>query len=173
MASPRRALRAALYVLGVFSLVSLCGSLTPREHIAMQTVELPAPPAEVYAAVRDFEAAPTWRTGLDRVEVLPDRNDRVVYREIGDDGAITFQVTDDRPNQRLVTEIADVGLAFSGHWVFQFAEAEGGGTRLTLTEVGDVPNPVLRFLANTTFGFEGGIEQYLADLRTHLSKRGA
>ncbi|HEY8375856.1 MAG TPA: hypothetical protein VIK91_05165, partial [Nannocystis sp.] len=66
----------------------------------------------------------------------------------------------------------DIHLPYSGRWVFQFAPTESGGTRLTLTEVGDVTNPVLR-LFGTAVGFEGSIKEYLADLRAHLSKRGA
>jgi uncharacterized protein YndB with AHSA1/START domain len=167
---PRRALRVVLWLLGVFVLVTTCGSFMPREHIAMESVVLPVAPEVVYAAVRDVESAASWRSDLERVEILPDRNDRRVYREIGDDGVTMFEVTEDVPNERFTTEIADVGRSFSGHWVFQFAPAEGGGTRLTLTEVGDVPNPALRFLAGAIFGWEGSLRRYLGDLQAHLGK---
>lgn len=171
MVMPRRALRVVLWLLGVFVLITTLGAMcTPRQHIAMESVVLPVAPEVVYAAVRDIESAPSWRSDLQRVEVLPDRGDNRVYREIGDDGATTFEVTEDRPNERLTTQIADVGRAFSGRWVFQFAPAEGGGTRLTLTEIGDVPNPALRFLASTIFGWEGSMRQYLGDLQAHLAK---
>lgn len=169
MAMPRRALRVVLWLLGVCVLVTTGGLFMPRQHIAMESVIVPAAPAVVYAAVRDVESAPAWRSDLDRVELLPERNEHRVYREIGDDGANTFEVTEDLPNERLVTEIADPGRSFTGHWVFQFAPAEGG-TRVTLTEVGDVPNPALRFLAGTIFGFEGSIRRYLGDLQAHLGK---
>jgi uncharacterized membrane protein len=170
MAMPRRVLRVVLWLLGVCVLVTTGGLFMPRQHIAMESVVLPVAPEVVYAAVRDIESAPSWRSDLQRVELLPDRGDNRVYREIGDDGATTFEVTEDRPNERLTTQIADVGRAFSGRWVFQFAPAEGGGTRLTLTEVGDVPNPVLRFFAATLFGWEGSTKRYLADLQAHLAK---
>ncbi|MFY0535315.1 hypothetical protein [Nannocystis pusilla] len=41
---PRRALRVVLWLLGVFVIVITCGSNMPREHIAMETVVLPAAP---------------------------------------------------------------------------------------------------------------------------------
>lgn len=170
MARPRRALRVALYALGACTVVSVWGAHMPREHIAMQTIELPVPPAEVYAVVRDVEATPSWRTGVEKVEFLPDRGDRKIYRETGDDGTITFEIAEDRPNERFVTAIADIDRAYSGRWVFQFAPAEGGGTRLTITEVGDVTNPVLRFFAGTFFGYEGAIRQYIRDLEGHLPR---
>ncbi|MDC0717221.1 SRPBCC family protein [Nannocystis bainbridge] len=166
----RRALTVVLCVLGVLVLVPFCGSFTPREHIAMETVVLPAAPAVVYAAVRDIESQPSWRSDLQRVELLPDQGDNRVYREIGDDGVNTFEVAEDIADERISIVIADVGRAFSGRWIFQFAPAEGGGTRLTLTEVGDVPNPALRFVVGTLFGFEGATRRYLGDLESHLRK---
>ncbi|WAS92344.1 type II toxin-antitoxin system RatA family toxin [Nannocystis punicea] len=168
---PRRVLRVVLWLLGVFVFIYTCGLFMPREHLAMETVVLPAAPEAVYAAVRDVESQPSWRSDLQRVELLPDKNDRRVYREIGDDGATTFEVTEDVPNERLVTQMVDPGRSFTGHWVFQFAPAEGGGTRLTLTEVGDVPNPALRFLAGALFGWEGSTRRYLADLQGHLGNK--
>lgn len=173
MAKPRRAVRGALYFLGVFTVITTCGSMTPRQHIAMESAELGAAPGVVYATIRDVAAAPAWRSDLDRVEIVPDAGDRQLYREIGDDGATTFEITEDIPNERLVTEIADPGRVFTGRWVFQLAPTEAGGTRLTVTEVGDVPNPVLRLLASTLFGFDGAIRQYLGDLQTHLGRAGA
>jgi uncharacterized protein YndB with AHSA1/START domain len=170
---PPRALRVArvaLAFLGVFAFIFMCGSSMPRQHIAMETVNLAAAPEVVYKAVRDLETAATWRSDLQRVEIVETKGDRVVYREIGDGGVTTFQLTEDVPNERLVTEITDIGKAFSGRWVFQFAPAEGGGTRLTITEVGDVTNPVLRFFAGTFFGYEGAIRQYIRDLEGHLPR---
>lgn len=173
MAKPRRVLRGALYLLGIFTVLAAFGATTPRQHVAMEIAELGAAPEVVYAAVRDVAAAPAWRSDLDRVEILPDSGERPVYREIGDDGATTYEITEDIPNERLVTEIAEPGRSFTGRWVFQFAAREDGGTRLTVTEVGDVPNPVLRFFASTIFGFDAGIRQYIGDLRTHLDRAGA
>ncbi|PCC72470.1 Polyketide cyclase / dehydrase and lipid transport [Nannocystis exedens] len=167
---PRRVLRVVFWLLGVFVLITVGGLFMPRQHIAMESVVLPAAPEVVYAAVRDVESQPSWRSDLKRVELLPDKGDRRVYREIGDDGVNTFEITEDVPNERFVSEMADPGRSFAGHWVFQFAPAEGGGTRLTLTEVGDVPNPALRFLAGAIFGWEGATKQYLADLQAHLAK---
>lgn len=170
MAMPRWVLRVVLGLLGLLAFGAFCGSHMPREHIAMESVVLPVAPEVVYNAVRDIESAPAWRSDLERVEVLPDHGDRRVYREIGDDGATVFEITEDVPNERITTEIADVGRSFAGRWVFQFAPAEGGGTRVTLTEVGDVPNPALRFFVRATVGFEGSVHRYLGDLQAHLGK---
>lgn len=166
--SARRVVTGVLYFTAFVLLLGFVGALLPRDHVAMETADLPAPPEAVYAAIRNVEAAPTWRTGLTRVEILPQHNDRDVYREHGADGPLTLEVVEDVPNRRVVTEIADLGLMFAGRWVFVLTPNESGGTRLTLSELGDVQNPLVRFFGHYVFGFDGSIAQYMTDLRRHL-----
>lgn len=166
----RRLLRGALWLAALLFALSFWGGHLPREHVAMETVELQAPPARVYAAVRDLESAPTWRTGVTQVEALPPRGDRPAYRETSTEGALTLEIVEDVPEKRLVTQVADLGLPFAGRWVFQLEPTASGGTRLTLSEIGDIPNPLLRLFAHYVFDLDAGIEQYLADLQAHLAK---
>ncbi len=170
MSQLRRILRGVLIFLGILFVLGGFGALLPREHVAMKIVELPDPPAKVYAAIRDVEHAPSWRSGVSKVEILPKQGERQRYREFGDDGPITFDILQDVPEQRFVVQIADIHLSFGGRWVFQLSPSESGGTKLSLAEVGDIPNPLIRFFAHYFFGFHGSIEQYLTDLRAHLGK---
>lgn len=167
----RRLLRGALWLAAILFALGFWGGHLPREHVAMETVELQASPAQVYTAVRDLESAPTWRTGVKQVEALPPRGDRPAFRQLDGDGAITLEVVEDVPEKRFVTEIADLGLPFGGRWVFQLEPTPSGGTRLTLAEIGDIPNPVLRLFAHYVFDLDAGIHQYLADLQAHLGKQ--
>lgn len=169
----RRLLHGALYLAGLLFALGFWGGHLPREHVAMATVELQAPPAQVYKAVRDLESAPTWRPGLVKVEPLPPRADRPAYLQTDADGAMTLEIVEDVPGKRVVTQIADLGLPFAGRWVFQLEPTEAGGTRVTLAEIGDIPNPLLRLFAHHVFDLDAGIEQYLADLQAHLGKQGA
>lgn len=167
----RRLLRGALWLVAVLFALSFWGGHLPREHVAMETVELPAPPAQVYAIVRDLENTPNWRTGVTAVEALPPRGDRPLYRQLGTKGPLTLEIVEDVPDQRVVTGIADVGVAFGGRWVFQLEPTASGGTRLTMAEIGDIPNPLIRWFAHYVYDLDTGIDQYLADLQAHLSKR--
>ena len=169
--SPRRVIVGVLYFTTFVVALGFFGALLPREHVAMETAELPAPPESVYAVLRNLEAAPTWRSGLARVEVLPKRGEREIYREHGDHGPMTLEIVEDIPNRRFVTAIADLDATFGGRWVFELTPTESGGTRLTLSELGDIPNPLVRFLAYHLWGFDGSIAQYMTDLRRHLGAR--
>lgn len=150
-------------LVSVVALVALVGALLPRHHEATRAADFARPPAALYAVIRDFAAQPTWRRGLKRVELLPAREGRVSYREESRHGAITYVVLEDRPGERLVVKIADENLPFGGTWTFLFAAA-ADGTRLEITEHGEVKNVIFRFLARFVFGHTKTIDDFLADL---------
>jgi hypothetical protein len=161
----RFALRALLILLAIVGIVVLVGYALPVSHVAARDATLPAPPARVFAALTDVDAFPRWRSDVERVEVLS-RDPPVTWREHGSD-AITFEEVERAAPRRLVTRIADPSLPFGGTWTYELAP-DGAGTRLTITERGEVYNPVFRFLSRFVFGHTATIEQYLADLRAHL-----
>ena len=46
---------------------------------------------------------------------------------------------------------------------------EGSGTRLTITERGEVYNPVFRFMSRFVFGHTASLDRFAESLRAHLS----
>jgi uncharacterized protein YndB with AHSA1/START domain len=144
-------------------LVVLVGHLLPRAHTATRTATYRRPPAELYAAVRDWAALPAWRTGVRSVELLPATAARPGYRETSGHGTVAYELVEDRPGERLVVRIADDSLPYGGTWTFAFAPAPGGAT-LRLTEHGFVRPALFRFLARFVFGHTANMETYLRDL---------
>ena len=153
----------------VVALIALIGSTLPREHIASRSILLRKTPAEVYGVVRDFSSAPRWRTDLKQVEVMPQSNGRVHFREEGKNDTVNYELVEDVPGQRMVTRILDTDLGYSGKWTYEFA-AEGTGTRLTITENGVVSNVIFRFLSKYAFGHTATIDKYLASLARHFGE---
>ena len=150
---------AAALIIIAGSIVVIGGALLPRQHKVSRSILLRTPPAQVYALIRDFVAAPTWRADVSRVEILKSENGGTRFREYGKHGAVSYEVVSEIPNQRLVTRIVDKDLGYSGSWDYQLSPAEGG-TRLTITEDGDVPNVVFRFMSRFVFGHTGTIDKY-------------
>jgi len=85
---------------GLVVLVALLGALLPRHHTAARRARFNRPVAEVWKAITDIEAFPSWRKDLASVERLPDREGRPVWREIGKFGAMTLETVDLRPPTR-------------------------------------------------------------------------
>jgi hypothetical protein len=85
------------------------------------------------------------------------------WREVGGDGTITYERTEEQRPRRLVSRIADETLPFGGSWTYDLAP-EGGGTRVTITERGYVTNPLFRFMARFVFGHHRTQEEFLRGL---------
>jgi len=156
-------------LIGVLSLivlvgvVALIGALLPRGHVAARAAVYRRPPQEVWDAIHGFAAYPEWRRDTAKVEVLPPVDGRERFRETNRFGIVTFSVDEADPPRRMVTRIADNGLAFGGSWTYELT-AVPGGTRLAITERGEVYNVFFRFLSRTVFSPHATIDTMLRAL---------
>lgn len=155
---------------GLVALIALAGSLLPRRHVAVRRARFRQPPATVWETLADPLASASWRGDLRAVERLPDREGRLVWREVDRKGeALTLELVSDQPPVRRVVRIADPGLPFGGTWTYELEPATDG-VQVTVTENGDVPNPVFRFLARYVFGHGGTMTAYLRQLGSRFGE---
>jgi uncharacterized protein YndB with AHSA1/START domain len=145
------------------ALMALIGRGLPQSHVAARRARFRQPPEILWAAITDVDDFPSWRPDVKRVERLPDRDGRPVWCEIGRHGRLTLEQVEAQPPRRLVGRIADPTLPFGGTWTYDIAVVEGGST-LTITENGEVYNPLFRFMARYLFGYHGTLEGYLKAL---------
>jgi len=157
-----------IVVVVLFGLVWIVGYNLPQSHVASLERVYAARPDEIFPVITTPANYPKWRTGVQRVELLPD-SDRVQrFREVALDGEVTYAVDEYVPNTRYVTRIADAGLPYGGRWIFELTPT-AGGTSVKITEEGEVYNPVFRFVSKYIMGHTGGIDRYLKDLEKGLS----
>jgi hypothetical protein len=146
--------------------IALIGSQLPKSHVASRSIFLHQSPEKVYAVVRDFASAPSWRSDVKRIEVQPQTSGPLHFREEGSNGTVNYELAEDVPNQRMVTRILDTDLGYSGKWTYVLT-TENGGTRVTITEDGEVSNVLFRFMSRYIFGHTSTLDGYL----TSLAKR--
>lgn len=162
-------LRIVILALGILGAVVLAivafGYALPVSHVASGEAELAAPPERVFAALLDVEAFPKWRSDVKEVAVLA--RAPLQWREKGGNDTIAFEAAEIDQPRRLVTRITDKSLPFGGSWTLALQPA-GTGTRLTITENGEVYNPLFRVMSRYVFGHTATIERYLTDLQKHL-----
>jgi hypothetical protein len=141
-------------------IVVLIGAALPKEHVASRKIVLRASPSEVFALI----AGPSdWR-GL-KYELLTESP--LKWRETDSGGdAITYERVDTIAPKRIVNRIADPKLPFGGSWTYEIAPS-GSGTELTITENGEVYNPLFRFVSRFIMGHTATIEKYQRDLVAH------
>ena len=152
----------------VAGIVALVGSQLSRSHVASGEVEVPPTPETVWKVITDIDAYPTWRANVTRVERAAERSGPVKWVEHGSDGVITFVVDRADPPRLLIVRIADRDLPFGGTWTYDISRTTGG-TRVTITERGEIYNPIFRFMARFVFGYEGSIKTYLSSLEKKLA----
>lgn len=151
-----------------FLLVFLIGCALPREHVVARSIVLKQMPATVWETITVFERIPGWWPAVLSVERLPDHDEHPVYKQNFQTGrrrqqAITIEVTEADPPKRMETRIADVKGPFQGKWIYEIAEADGG-SKLTLTEHGEIANPFIRTMFRLTMSKTQFIDSYLTFL---------
>lgn len=156
-------------LLVVVAAVLIIGVLLPRKHRAARAIMLHRPAGEIYAAVRAFESAPSWRKNLLRVEMLAPVEDRIRFREVAKDGSITYEVMEDVPDEKLITRIVDRDLGYFGSWTYEFSSGPDGSL-VRITEDGEVPNILFRFMSRFVFGHTSTMDAYLTALGGKLGE---
>jgi uncharacterized protein YndB with AHSA1/START domain len=162
-------MRYALIAVGILVALVLCvvliGYALPKHHQVVVQRSYVAKPEALFALISDVRGYPTWRTGLTKVEVLPDADGHLRWKEITKgNGPISYVMEEAVPNRRLVARIADTNLPFGGAWTYELTPMGAEGVGLAITEDGDVYNPIFRFVSRFVMGHTATIERYLDDI---------
>jgi uncharacterized protein YndB with AHSA1/START domain len=145
------------------------GSLLPESHVASRTRYYTKTPDQIWNVITNVEEFAAWRPGLQSAERLPPVDGRVRWREKTKYDAMTMEVMQSVQAQKLVTRIADQGLPFSGTWTFELKPVTGG-TDLTITEQGEINNPIFRFIARFVIGYTSTMDKYHEGLGRRLQR---
>ncbi len=163
-----RFLLIAAAILGALVLLVLViGWSLPVKHTATSAVTVHTSAGPLYNLITDIEHYPEWRSSVERTERLPDSAGKTRFREYGSDGTILYEVESAKPDQRIVTRIADRSLPFGGSWTYELIP-RGDSTTLRITENGEVYNPLFRFVSRFVMGHTRTIDTYLQDVRKHF-----
>ncbi|MBK7875168.1 MAG: SRPBCC family protein [Planctomycetes bacterium] len=156
-------------VVALVLLVVVAGPFVPRKHTVTRHVVVQKAPEDVWRVLTDFAAYPAWRSGMKKIERRPDRDGKPVWAEDSKFGKIPYVVDASGAPHRLVTVIADASLPFAGRWTYVLSR-EKHGTRVAITEDGEIKNALFRVLAHYVFGYTRTIDTVLKDLGKRLGE---
>ncbi len=156
-------------IVGLILLIGLVGMLIPKSHVASRKARFNQTPQTVWDAITDFQGQTSWRTGLTKVERLPDRDGKAVWRETSKrTGPLTMMIMTSDPPHRMVNQIVD-NRSFGGTWTYEITPTDRG-CELTITENGEIYNPIFRVFARFVFGYTATMETYLKQLGTKFDE---
>jgi hypothetical protein len=163
----RWAIWVVIALAAIVGLVALIGSRLPKGHTATRTTRVKLPPDALYTLLSDVDHYAAWRPDVKRVQRLPDRDGRPAWvEETSTDKIPLFFERMDRPSL-LVGRIADPTLPFGGTWTYRIAPA-AGGSELSITEDGEVYNPIFRFMSRFVFGYTATMDTFIKHLQARL-----
>jgi uncharacterized protein YndB with AHSA1/START domain len=166
----RLLLRILLGTALLLGAVVAIGYALSEKHMVSRESALAAPPEVVWNTITDFSNAPNFRFQLSRVDVLPAQNGLPAWREVERNGeAVTFAVTESKPPAKLVVRITGDNQPFGGTWTYELTPA-GAGTRLKITENGEIYHPIYRFVSHLFLNQASTIEEFLRALETKHGK---
>ena len=166
-------MRLAIYIIVVLVAVVLVvfvwGTRLPVAHTASRSAHFDVPPERVWSAITDVAAYPSWRSDVSAVEMLPPNGGMPSWREVSGRDRIAYAADEMRAPSRFVARITDKGLPYGGRWVYELVP-DRAGSRLTITEQGEVSNPIFRFMSRYVIGQTATMEKYLAALSRKLAR---
>ena len=160
--------------MGVLVAVVTLGTVVPGllmdgTHVSTRTADYGVPPEELWPVITDWQGNAAWRSDVDRVEVIESREESLVVFH-GPQGRLPVRVTQMEAPERLVTQIADPELPFGGTWTWDL-EPHEGGTRLVLTEHGEVYSAPMRTMAALFMDVTATQDAYLTELGEALGEQ--
>jgi uncharacterized protein YndB with AHSA1/START domain len=133
-----------LSLVAIVGVIALVGYFLPVGHEASRSAEFNKPPETVFALMSDPASYQTWWDGAE----------------------VRSEVVESVPPSRIVTRVIGE-TQFGGTWTIDIAPTPGG-SRMTITERGEIYNVAFRTLSKFVFGYTGTMESCLKAAREHF-----
>jgi uncharacterized protein YndB with AHSA1/START domain len=130
---------------GLVGVIALIGYFLPVAHEASRSAEVNQPPDTVFALLSDINNYRSWWDGAD----------------------VKSAVVESVPPTRIVTRIVEE-TQFGGTWTIEITPTPTG-SRVTITERGEIYNVVFRALSKFVFGYTGTMEGCLQAAQKKLA----
>ncbi len=132
-------------LVGVIGAIALVGYFLPVAHEASRSAEFNTPSDQVFALIADPNTYNGWWDGAE----------------------VKTEIVERVPPAKLVTKIVGE-TQFGGTWTFEVVPTPSG-SRLTITERGEIYNVVFRALAKYVIGYTGTMDSFLDAARKKLT----
>jgi hypothetical protein len=161
-------------IVALVVIVVIIGYTLPKSHVAVSSAQFGKPAAEMFRIITDVATAATWRKDVERIEMLPANGNRIAWREVSKNDVVNYEGEIVRTPQpgvpgRFISRIVSEDLPYGGEWIIDVS-VNGAGSVVTVTENGEVYNPIFRFVSKFVMGHSATIDAYLRALGAHIGE---
>jgi hypothetical protein len=153
------ALIVVLVIVALVIIMILIGRMLPEGHVAMQSKTFSSSQDEVWKVISGVSDWKSWRSDVHDLTITSDSTFKA------DDVEYLMSIVE--PGASFTTTIITKDLPYGGMWHY-LIEKEGDGCKLTVTEIGDVYNPMFRFMSKYIFGHDGSLKEYMKVLSKRI-----
>ena len=132
-------------LVGVVGVIALIGYFLPIAHEASRSAEFNKPPEQVFALMSQPHTYQSWWSGA----------------------TVKSEVVESVPPSKIVTRVVGE-TQFGGTWTIQI-EPIPAGSRMTITERGEIYNLIFRSLSKFVFGYTSTMESCLEAAKKKLA----
>jgi hypothetical protein len=155
-------MKIALVVVGGLALAVLAsiaiGAMLPKRHVVARSAVFKASPEKLFALIAGSQ---DWRPDVKSCELIAGDGGKQFQRETSKQGdTILYELQESRPPLAIERRIATENLPYGGTWSFAL-EPANGGTRVRITEDGEIYNPFFRFVSKFVLGHTATQDAYL------------
>lgn len=151
-----------LVLVVIIALVLIIGYLLPVKHSVSISADINTPIDSVWQRISQPENFQHWRKDIKSINVLS--SEEWVETNSQNDN-IPIKIIEALPGRKMVTIINSKQLPYGGSWTYEL-KPKGVNTEITITENGEVYNPLYRFFSKFVFGHTATIKSYLNNLET-------
>ena len=157
-------------LIALVALPMAIGMFLPRQHVASSSVTLRQPPDSLWIVMFDLAHYPAWWPDVRSMERRQDDVGGEIWVQTDTRGKeLPLEMVSSDPPARLVIQIADERLPFGGSWTY-LIEPAASGSKVTVTEEGEIFNPVFRLVARVFLGYHGTVDRYLQALGSRFGE---
>jgi hypothetical protein len=157
-------MKILLIIAGIFVVIIatmyVIGLMLPVQHTASIQADIPASTEEVWNRITTIEKYPEWRKEIKKVESISSSQ----WIEYDKSNNTPYRVAEAIPLQKWVIAIDSKNLPYGGRWTYIITKS-ADHTHISITEDGEVYNPIFRFISRYVMGHDATMKKYLAELQ--------
>jgi hypothetical protein len=150
------------------------GKSTPEAHTASGSETIKADIDDVFETQADVQKYSAWNETVAEIRDYKENPDGTAsWTEVWKDGNEFGMKRTAYIREKLIrVEIEDKAEFFNGSWTFDFEDLEEG-TKVTITENGNIPNAFVRGMYNLVAEPDQTLKEHLKRMKTEAEKREA